>query len=131
MDKEKLKSSVKKTFKKVGNAANKVFDVTYKEFSYYTSVESFKVIKSPYVDDIKKTMLGFVDQDLKIIYIKVDDLLLDKKNLSKGSVVKLKDKTLFEVKDVDYSKTYDYLVKKHKKYSAINCYKIYLKAMFE
>jgi hypothetical protein len=131
MDKEKLKSSVKKTFKKVGNAANKVFDITYKEFSYYTSVESFKVIKSPYVDDIKKTMLGFVDQDLKIIYIKVDDLLLDKKNLSKGSVVKLKDKTLFEVKDVDYSKTYDYLVKKHKKYSAINCYKIYLKAMFE
>lgn len=131
MDKEKLKSSVKKTFKKVGNVANKVFDVTYKEFSYYTSVESFKVIKSPYVDDIKKTMLGFVDQDLKIIYIKVDDLLLDKKNLSKGSVVKLKDKTLFEVKDVDYSKTYDYLVKKHKKYSAINCYKIYLKAMFE
>ena len=131
MDKEKLKSSVKKTFKKVGNAANKVFDITYKEFSYYTSVESFKVIKSPYVDDIKKTMLGFVDQDLKIIYLKVDDLLLDKKNLSKGSVVKLKDKTLFEVKDVDYSKTYDYLVKKHKKYSAINCYKIYLKAMFE
>ena len=131
MDKEKLKSSVKKTFKKVGNVANKVFDITYKEFSYYTSVESFKVIKSPYVDDIKKTMLGFVDQDLKIIYIKVDDLLLDKKNLSKGSVVKLKDKTLFEVKDVDYSKTYDYLVKKHKKYSAINCYKIYLKAMFE
>ena len=49
----------------------------------------------------------------------------------KGSVVKLKDKSLFEVKDVDYSKTYDYLLKKHKKYSAINCYKIYLKAMFE
>ena len=131
MDKEKIKSSVKKTLKKVGNIASKAYDVTYKEVSYYTSVDTFKIIKSPNADEIKKTMFGFVDQDLKIIYVKVDDLLLDKKNLIKGSIVKLKDKSLFEVKDVDYSKTYDYLLKKHKKYSAINCYKIYLKAMFE
>ena len=131
MDKEKIKKSVKKSLKKIGSITEKAFDVTYKEFSYYTSVETFKVIKSPNVDEIKKTMLGFVDLDLKIIYIKTDDLLLDKKNLVKGSVVKLKDKSLFEIKDVDYTKTYDYLLKKHKKYSTISCYKIYLKAMFE
>ena len=43
MDKEQIKKSIKKTFKKVGNVASKAIDATYKEFSYYTSVESFKI----------------------------------------------------------------------------------------
>lgn len=131
MDKDKIKSTFDKIGKKAVKITKKIINEVGNELSYYTSIETFKIIKSPQQDEIKKTLCGFIDQDLKIIYIKEDDLLIDKKNLVKGSVVKLKDKSLYEIKDVDYTKTYDYLLKKYKKYHAISCYKIYLKSMFE